>query len=183
MATHGWFDPIKGIHQPLAGAGLVFAAAPGAPRKGQMSGLVISGLDLDGTELVALSACETGRGVAMGPEGAYGLRRALVLAGARSALISLWKVDDRSTQALMVGFYQGLAKGVPRAQALQNAQLAVLAAQRKQAQGTGPARGAEAVGADTESAPGLADHPYWWAAFVLLGDAGWTRGEAATVAP
>jgi CHAT domain-containing protein len=183
LATHGWFDPLKGIEQPLAGSGLVLAAAPNAPSKGRMSALDLSGLDLSGTELVALSACETGRGVAMGPEGAYGLRRALVLAGARSALISLWKVDDRSTQALMVAFYQGLAKGASRAEALQRAQLAVLAAQRKLAQGGGPARGAEAMGADTEPAQLLADHPYWWAAFVLMGDAGWTAGGSAAPAP
>lgn len=173
MATHGWFDPLKGIDHPLAGAGLVLAATGNAPGKGRMSALELSGLDLHGTELVALSACETGRGVAMGPEGAYGLRRALVLAGARSALMSLWKVDDRSTQALMVAFYRGLAKGLSRADALQGAQLAVLTAQRRTAQSGGPARGAEAVGAEASGAPSVADHPYWWAAFVLMGDAGW----------
>jgi MYXO-CTERM domain-containing protein len=110
-----------------------------------LTALEASGLDLWGTELVVLSACETGLGDVTESEGVYGLRRALVIAGARSQVMSLWKVDDAATRDLMVNFYGRLASGGGRAAALRDAQLAML------------------------KAPGRS-HPYYWAAFIPSGD-------------
>jgi CHAT domain-containing protein len=88
----------------------------------------VSGLDLTDTELVVLSACETGFGAVRTGEGVFGLRRAFVLAGARALVMSLWKVPDRLTQELMVDFYTRLQAREPtatRASAFRDAQLAV----------------------------------------------------------
>ena len=78
-------------------------------------------------------------------EGVYGLRRALVLAGAESEMISLWKVNDDATRDLMVAFYQRLESGVGRSEALRQVQLKMLKT--------------------TDH-----NHPYSWAAFILSGD-------------
>ncbi len=179
LATHGWFDAVRAATKnPLAGVGLALAGA-NAGTDGRLTGLDLASLDLHGTELVTLSACETGLGVSLNGDGVYGLQRALVLAGARSVVMSLWKVDDDATAKLMVGMYSELRKGVPRGQALRRGQLAVLAALQDQdakakAQATGSrgSRGAEAVGAEPTSGTAAADHPYFWGAFVLAGQSG-----------
>jgi CHAT domain-containing protein len=64
-------------------------------------------------------------GEVAGGEGGFGLRRAFVLAGAKTLVMSLWKVPDQQTRELMVDFYQRLLKGEPRAEALRQAQLAM----------------------------------------------------------
>ena len=94
---------------------------------------------------MVLSACETGLGELSAGEGLYGLRRALVLAGAQSQVISLWKVSDDATQELMVAYYEKLQAGTPRDVALRETQLAFLRSPEH-------------------------DHPYYWAAFIGSGD-------------
>ena len=81
--------------------------------------------DLLDTELVGLSACETGLGQVHVGEGVYGLRRAFVLARAKTLVTSLWKVPDQQTQELMEDFYQRFLQGQPRAETLREAQLAM----------------------------------------------------------
>jgi CHAT domain-containing protein len=82
----------------------------------------VTGLDLLDTELVVLSACDTGLGAIHAGEGVFGLRRAFVVAGAKTLVMSLWKVPDQQTQALIVDFYRRLLAGTPRGQALREAQ-------------------------------------------------------------
>jgi CHAT domain-containing protein/tetratricopeptide (TPR) repeat protein len=95
-------------------------------------------------DLVMLSACETAVGQVRRYEGMYGLARAFLFAGARSVGASLWRVDDVSTARLMGAFYRGYASGVPKAEALRRAQVALLRSKD-----------------DSD--------PYYWSCFVLMG--------------
>jgi len=136
---------------PLLRSGLALAGA-NARRSGENDDGILTAaeaaqLDLRGTQLVVLSACETGLGDVQQGEGVYGLRRALVLAGAQAQLVSLWKVADAATQVLMVDYYKRLLKGEGRSAALREAQKAMMA---------NPAT----------------KHPYYWAAFLPIGN--WT---------
>lgn len=171
IATHGVFlddapppaTAVRGFGvrrvvppNPLLRSALLFSGAGlpgGAAMAGTLTGLEAAGLDLAGTELVVLSACETGRGTIRKGEGVYGLRRALLVAGAESLLSSLWRVSDQATRDLMVSFYQGLLRGRGRAAALQEAERAVRARR---------------------------PHPYYWAPFVLFGRSDALRGLTAT---
>jgi len=144
--SSGWKLPEE---NPLLRSGLVLAGAnqrqSGADEDGILTALEASTLDLRGTKLVVLSACETGVGDVKNGEGVYGLRRALVLAGAASQLMSLWQVDDQATRQLMVEYYENLNAGKGRSEALQKAQLKML------------------TGSDRA-------HPYYWASFIPIGD-------------
>ncbi|XXY21910.1 CHAT domain-containing tetratricopeptide repeat protein [Sorangium sp. So ce216] len=131
---------------PLLRSGLALAGANlrrSDSEDGVLTALEVAGLDLWGTKLVALSACETGVGEPYRGEGVYGLRRALVLAGADSQIISLWKVDDAATRDLMTAYYGRLkAADEGRSDALREVQLAKA---RKKL------------------------HPYFWASFIVSG--------------
>lgn len=139
LATHGFFlddqsyaDTLTQTPEnPLLRSGLALAGAnnhyrpsvlPADAEDGLLNGYDVSGLDLLDTEIVVLSACKTARGTAQVGEGVFGLRRAFVLAGARTLVMSLWNVSDRATQELMVNFYQNLRTGQSRVDALREAQ-------------------------------------------------------------
>lgn len=137
------------VENPLLRSGLALAgfnARHSGSEDGVLTALEAASLNLLGTQLVVLSACETGLGNISNGEGVYGLRRAFAIAGAESQLLSLWQVDDSGTQSLMSQYYQSLLRGMGRAEALRTVQLAMIQGQGEYA------------------------HPYYWAAFILTGD-------------
>jgi CHAT domain-containing protein/Tfp pilus assembly protein PilF len=154
IATHGFFledetqSPNQATTNPLLRSGLALAGFNQRQSEGDdgvFTALEASDLDLWGTQLVVLSACETGVGEVSNGEGVYGLRRAFVMAGSASQLLSLWRVDDFGTKDLMVKYYQQLLAGKERSEALRQTQLEMLNDPRYQ-------------------------HPYYWAVFSLSGD-------------
>jgi CHAT domain-containing protein/Tfp pilus assembly protein PilF len=158
VATHGFFIPVDArasavptparLDNPLLRSGLALAGAnrrEGGRGDGLLTALEVSGLDLWGTQLVVLSACDTGVGDVRAGEGVYGLRRALVLAGSETQVLSLWDVDDLATRDLMAGFYRALLSGAGRAEALRAVQLEMLSSGRRK-------------------------HPAYWAGFIISGD-------------
>src|SRR5581483_3334823 len=125
-----------GMENPLLRSGLALAGAniwlcggspPAEAEDGMLTAEDVTGMDLLDTELVVLSACETGLGQVHVGEGVFGLRRAFAVAGARTLVMSLWKVPDEQTKELMVDFYQRILRGEPRAEALRQAQQTVRA--------------------------------------------------------
>jgi CHAT domain-containing protein/Tfp pilus assembly protein PilF len=187
LATHGFFAPetvksalapskgerpngrpeVTGWH-PLLLSGLALSDANREPKPGEEDGILtaleVSEMDLSKLELVVLSACETGLGKAAGGEGLLGMQRAFQVAGARSVVASLWKVDDRATQALMAEFYArawDTKNIISRAEALRQAQLMLL----KEGRGRGIGKASEKVPKGETRLP-----PLYWAAFVLSGD-------------
>ncbi|HEX6480701.1 MAG TPA: CHAT domain-containing protein [Ktedonobacteraceae bacterium] len=119
----------------------------------QLSTIEVFNLDLSSCSLVTLSACETGRAIIGGVDEVIGLGRGFLYAGAASLLPTLWKVDDASSAELMEMFYQALLSDYSKAAALAGAQRAFLARSR------------------TSIRP-YHIHPYFWAAFHLIGDPG-----------
>ena len=163
IATHGFFiepptnkdgsssgggnsDPE--IENPLLRSGLAFAGAnlhQTGDDNGILTALEASGLNLWGTKLVTLSACDTGVGEVKNGEGVYGLRRAFLLAGAETLVMSLWPVSDYATRELMVGYYKNLEGGMGRGEALRRVQLNIQKHRGRR-------------------------HPYYWASFIQSGD-------------
>jgi len=116
------------VENPLVRSGLVLAGANlAAESKSSLDGLLtameVTNMDLNGTELVTLSACESGAGEVHAGEGVFGLRRAFVIAGAQNLLMSLWPVLDNVTAEQMYHFYKLYGKGEMPAKAFRNAQL------------------------------------------------------------
>ncbi len=137
----------------------------------------VASLDLRGTDLVVLSACETGLGDVASGEGVLGLERAFQAAGAKSVVASLWKVNDAATSVLMEEFYRNiLEKKLSKLEALRQAQITVLrnpqlVRQREEElkRGPGPKPVALPDGGKVTEATARSS-PAWWAAFVLSGD-------------
>jgi CHAT domain-containing protein/tetratricopeptide (TPR) repeat protein len=134
---------------PLLRSGIALAGANLASLRdaGILTALEASTLNLWGTKLVTLSACDTGIGAVRNGEGVYGLRRAFFLAGAETLVMSLWPVSDYVTRTVMSDYYGGLARGLGREAALRRVQLAMLSDPQRR-------------------------HPFYWAAFIQAGD--WT---------
>jgi CHAT domain-containing protein/Flp pilus assembly protein TadD len=163
------------VENPLLRSGLIFAGVnqgtSGPDDDGVMTALEVAGLDLWGTRLVVLSACETGLGDVKNGAGVYGLRRALVLAGSETQVLSLWQVSDAATRDLMVAYYKLLKAGASRTEALRQVQIAMIAGAKLEEAGAQRGLGLnENLNANTRW-----DHPFYWAAFIPSG--AWTNME------
>jgi len=146
-ATRGISSNAK-IDNPLLRSGLALAGANLHSANGDdglLTALEASGLNLWGTKLVVLSACDTGLGEVRNGEGVYGLRRAFVLAGAESLVMSLWPASDYTTRKLMTDYYKNLKKGLGRGEALREVQLDMLKHNKHL-------------------------HPFYWANFIQSGE-------------
>lgn len=154
LATHGYFRdvPSDTARNPLIDSGLLVSNAGSTDKldKGFMTAEDLLTADLSKCKLVTLSACETGRGRELNGQGVIGLRSSLMGAGARTILLSLWKVPDRATNELMQAFYQKMFEGQPPAVALREAQRSVRYKEKKW------------------------QAPLYWAAWVLIGN-GWQK--------
>ena len=149
VATHGFVETSFD-----AFSGLVLAPDENPQDDGFLMGYEISDIDLQKCDLIALSACETGQGELIAGEGVLGLPRLFLGAGAKSVLMTLWKVDDQFTSELMPEFYENLlSKHLSKAEALAVAKRKVLNARSRN---------------DHLSV----QHPVFWGSFVLFGDPG-----------
>jgi CHAT domain-containing protein len=166
IATHGYFlkdvdqgSSAFGVHlenandNPLLRSGLMLAGAAntvsgtampnlGSNDNGILTAYEAMNLNLTGTSLIVLSACETGLGDVKAGEGVYGLQRAFLVAGAEALIMSLWKVDDAATQQLMTTFYSNWIKTGNKQKAFKQAQLQLMTKYKE---------------------------PYYWGAFVMMG--------------
>jgi tetratricopeptide (TPR) repeat protein/CHAT domain-containing protein len=170
-AVPGQLAP-RAVLNPGLLSGLAFAGANMEPEAGKDDGVLtaleVSALDLSQVDTVVLSACETGLGQVAGGEGLLGLQRAFQVAGAKTVVASLWKVDDRSTQLLMKEFYGNLwERKLGKLESLRQAQIKLL---REGVRWKDPSssRGLSLV--DDQPADSGALPPFYWAAFVLSGD-------------
>jgi CHAT domain-containing protein len=168
LATHGYFlkdEEVKpqpkmgfmfqekermvdvGIENPMLRSGIALAGANASLKEGRDDGVVsaekILGLRLKGTDLVVLSACDTGTGEVKSGEGVFGLKRSFILSGAKTVVMSLWSIPSKETTELMTEFYTLMAKGKTKAEALREARLNLM--KRK-------------------------PNPFYWGAFVMVGN-------------
>jgi len=215
LATHGFFlpdqavgrvpadpgDPIERLRQearlenPLLRSGLLLAGfntwrrglpTPEEAETGVLTAEEVLTMDLSGTELVVLSACETGLGEVHAGEGVFGLQRAFRLAGARTLVMSLWKVPDLATAVLMERFYENLLRRrMPRDESLREAQQFLRECTLEQLRRAGwlerdwldrlAARTPEQACVNWAWQDGPRDScpfadPYYWGAFICQGD-------------
>lgn len=129
IATHGFFnDKVAGDKNfdPMINAGLLLA---GVSNEGNLDGedgiltaYEIMNLDLSNVDMIVLSACETALGEISSGQGIYGLQRAFFVGGAKTLIMSLWKVDDDATKELMTSFYKEYVKSGDKRAAFVNAQ-------------------------------------------------------------
>ena len=167
IATHGYFHDSKNdserdnlnflsnnltnFDNPLLRSGVLLSGSENTIRgevfsqeNGILNALEAKNLDLVNTELVVLSACETGLGEYVSGEGVYGLQRSILEAGSDNVIMSLWKVDDQATQLLINTFYSNwLEQGMSKREALRQAQLYMLNTDKYKS-------------------------PFYWGAFVLI---------------
>ena len=210
LATHGFFladlpraappDPARSITQanfvpqgriddPLLRSGLALSgfnerSEAADANDGVLTALEVTGLNLWGTQIVTLSACETGVGEVRNGEGVFGLRRALVLAGSQTQVMSLWKVADDPTQQMMVSWYGQIKDGVGRAEAMRKIQLAAIEGDAlPETQAQLAARGVAIAGPEQSADPRLSGtrHPYYWASFIVSGQTGPVAGLGSSV--
>jgi CHAT domain-containing protein/lipopolysaccharide biosynthesis regulator YciM len=167
----------KSGENPLLRSGLALAGAnarqSAGGEDGVLTALEAAGLDLWGTKMVVLSACETGLGDVTNGDGVYGLRRALVLAGSESQVMSLWQVSDAATRDLMTDYYRRLQAGEGRTEALRQVQLAMLKGTRDEPQTASGAQGQRGLSGTTNQPRTQAEersHPFYWASFIQSGE-------------
>jgi CHAT domain-containing protein len=133
----------------LAGANRRVAAGPDE-EDGILTAEEVAALDLSGVEWAVLSACDTGIGEVQGSEGVFGLRRAFLVAGARTVIMSLWAVEDDAARQWMRAVYAArLRQQQSTIAAVRSATLALLQERRARGEST---------------------HPFFWAAFIAAGD-------------
>src|SRR5262249_11394836 len=140
--THGYYRFGASVAEDAAVLALA-GANHGA--EGLLTDRELAAVDLRETQLVTLSACDTAMGIASYTDGLLGFHRALAIAGSRSQLLSLWKVNDVATREFMQAFYAELVKGESKSEALRRVQLDFIHRDRPPAE---------------------------WAAFELFGDPG-----------
>jgi len=140
---------------PFLLSGLVLAGANntwkggrgGGSDDGYLLAMEIANFDLEGVELVTLSACKTGLGEIKRGEGVFGLKRSFMIAGAEGLVMSLWSVPDKPTAYFMTIFYQNIFSGGNKREAFRKSQLDMVKSKKT----------------------GLYHHPYYWAAFEYIG--------------
>lgn len=177
FATHAVVDDGHPMRSAILLASTEAGPTPDATRDGRITAEQIRRTwELD-AELVTLSACQTGIGAESGSEGFLGFAQALFLAGARSSILTLWKVDDRATALFMTRFYANwYRRGQSKVDALHDAAawLRSLTRDEIDAALASPSAAVDAALADpTDASPSDERpfaHPYYWAAFVLVGD-------------
>ncbi len=148
LSTHGFFIEDKTIFNPMLKSGIALSGANRAidykTGDGIVTGLELAGLNLHGTKLVVLSACETGVGDIEEAEGVASLSKAFMLAGAKNIIMTLWSVDDEKSSLLMEKFYENIKNKMDYSDALREAKLWMIG--------------------DKNSS-----HPYFWSGFVGSG--------------
>ena len=147
ISTHGFFIKSEKILNPLLKSGIVLSGANKSIKERRSEGIItaleLSGLKLRNTDLVILSACETGVGEIEEAEGVAGINKAFIQAGTKQIIMSLWSVDDKFTAQMMDRFYREIKRGKEYSQALKEVKIWMIKNKNS--------------------------HPFYWAGFVGSG--------------